>query len=160
MSLPTVSGSQLDTALFASTTRRIWNMQQVWDNYGHFTHKPRAMTMDLWEPKRKGRKAIPRHLQNHVMWSRILNYSVKSFVTRPSTIWYFKEFLFMRVLAHDGIERINGCEHLECHGLLVLRWFFENSPSDHKTWFIRYHVGIYVDFTSILQSHSHLVPQA
>ena len=23
----------------------------------------------------------------------------------------------MRVLTHDKIEYINGCEHLECHGL-------------------------------------------
>jgi len=34
---------------------------------GHFTHEPRVMTMKLWEPKRKCPKAIPRHLQIHVV---------------------------------------------------------------------------------------------
>jgi hypothetical protein len=29
---------------------------------------------------------------------------------------------------------------------------FENKPSDHETWSIRCHVGIHVDFTSILHS--------
>ena len=37
---------------------------------------------------------------------------------------------------------------------------FENSPSDHETRSIRSHVGIHVDFTSILHSHTPLVPQA
>ena len=39
------------------------------------------------------------------------------------------------------------------------RWFLENNPSDHKTWSIRSDVGIHVDFTSILHSHTLLVPQ-
>jgi hypothetical protein len=45
----------------------------------HFTHEPRAVTMRLWEPKRKCPKAVPRHLQNHscghgpssVLWSHM-----------------------------------------------------------------------------------------
>ena len=37
----------------------------------------------LWEPKRKCPKAVPRHLQNHVVWSRTLKCNVKSYVTRP-----------------------------------------------------------------------------
>ena len=36
----------------------------------------------------------------------------------------------------------------------------ENSPSDHETWSIWCHIGIHVDFTSILPSHTPLVPQA
>jgi hypothetical protein len=37
---------------------------------------------------------------------------------------------------------------------------FENSPNDHVTWFVRCHVGIHVDFTSILHySHIPLVPR-
>ena len=63
---------------------------------GHFTHEPRAVTMKLWEPKRKCPKAIPTHLQNHVLWSRTLECSVKSYVTGPSTKCHFKEILFMR----------------------------------------------------------------
>ena len=34
---------------------------------GHFTHEPRVVTMKLQEPKRKCAKAVPRHLQNHVV---------------------------------------------------------------------------------------------
>ena len=37
---------------------------------------------------------------------------------------------------------------------------FENSSSNHETWSIWCHVEIHVDFTSILQSHTPLVPQA
>ena len=36
---------------------------------------------------------------------------------------------------------------------------FENSSSDHETWFIWCYVRIHVDFTSILHSHTPLVPQ-
>ena len=46
---------------------------------GHFTHEPRAMTMRLWEPKRKCPKAVPRHFHNYVVWHG------SSSVTRPST---------------------------------------------------------------------------
>ena len=72
----------------------------------------------------------------------------------------------MQVLIYVKIEQINGCECSECHGLLDLcraylqEVVFENSPSDHETWSIYYHVGIYVDFTSILHSHTPLLPQA
>ena len=37
-------------------------------NKGHFTHELRAVTMKLWEPKRKCSKVVPTHLQNHVVW--------------------------------------------------------------------------------------------
>ena len=67
----------------------------------NFTHEPRAATIRLWEPKRKWSKTIPTHLQNHVVWSRTLKCSVKSYLTGPSTRCYFNEFLFMRVLTHD-----------------------------------------------------------
>ena len=49
-------------------------------------------------------KAIPRHLQNHIVWSHTLKCSVKSYVTRPSTKHYFNDCLFMRILTHDKIE--------------------------------------------------------
>ena len=120
----------------------------------------------LWEPKRKCPKAVPTHLQHHVVWSRTLKCSVKSYVTGPSTKCYFNEFLFMRVFTHDKIELTNGYNRTECHGLLgfVLVYFqevvFKNDPSEHETWSIWCHVGIHVDLTSILQSHTPLVPQA
>ena len=75
------------------------------ENKGHFTHEPRAMTMKLWEPKNKCPKAVPRHLQNHVVWLPTLKCSVKSYVTGPSTKCSFKKFLFMRVLTHDKIDQ-------------------------------------------------------
>jgi hypothetical protein len=34
---------------------------------GHVTHKPRTVTMKLWEPTRKYSKAVTTHLQNHVV---------------------------------------------------------------------------------------------
>ena len=79
---------------------------------------------------------------------------------QPNVI--FNEFLFVWVLTHDAIEYIDGCECLECHGLLVLCWTYlpkvvsENRPSDHGTWSIRCHVGSHVDFTSILHLHRSL----
>ena len=48
------------------------------------------------------------------------SWSVKSYVTGLSITWCLNEFLFMRVLTYDKIEKINGCEHLECRGLPVL----------------------------------------
>ena len=59
----------------------------------------------LWKPKRKCPKvAVPTHLPNHVVLSRTLRSSVKSYVTGPSTKRYSNEFLFMWVLTHDNIE--------------------------------------------------------
>ena len=87
---------------------------------GHFTHKPRAMTMKFWKPKRKCLKVVLTHLQNHVVWSQTLKCSVKPCVTGPSTEWYFNEYLFMRVFTHDEIKWIDGSECSECHGLPVL----------------------------------------
>ena len=70
---------------------------------GHFTHEPRALTMKLWEPKKNCPKAIPSHLQNHVLWSRTLKCNVKSYVNVLSTKCYFNAFIFMQVLT-DKIE--------------------------------------------------------
>ena len=70
----------------------------------NFTHKPRAVTMNLWEPKRKCPKVVPAHIQNHLAWSRLLKCSVKSYVSMPSTKCYFNGFLLMWVLTHDKIE--------------------------------------------------------
>ena len=50
---------------------------------GHFTHEPRAVTIKVWEPKRKCPKAVSTHLQNHVLCWWILKCSVKSYVTGP-----------------------------------------------------------------------------
>ena len=72
----------------------------------------------------------------------------------------------MCVFTHVKIEQINGCEHSECHGFLVLCLTYlqevvcEYNTSDHETRFIQCHVGIHVDFTSILHSHTLSVRQA
>ena len=64
------------------------------------------------------------------------------------------------------IEQIDGCECSERHGLLVLcqayfqRMDFENNPSNLEIWFIWSRVGIHMDFTLILHSHTQLVPRA
>jgi hypothetical protein len=61
----------------------------------------RARTMRLWQPKRQCVKVVPRHFQNHVVWSRTLKCTMKSYVTGPSTKCNFDEFLFMWVLTYD-----------------------------------------------------------
>ena len=55
-------------------------------------------------PKSKCPKAVPRHLQSHVVWSQVLKCSVKPYVTEPSIKCYLNEILFMRVLAHYKIK--------------------------------------------------------
>ena len=44
--------------------------------------------------------AVPRHFQNHVVWSRALKCSVKSYVTGPSTKCYFDEFFIFFSVTH------------------------------------------------------------
>ena len=44
----------------------------------------------LWEPKRKCPKAIPNHLQNHVVWPQTLKRSVKVICD-----WALNQMLFM-----------------------------------------------------------------
>ena len=91
---------------------------------GHFTHEPRAVTMTLWEPKRKCPRPSQTHLQNHVVWSRTLQCSVKLYVIGPSIKCHFNEFLFMWVLINDKVESINDCACSECHGLPFLCWAY------------------------------------
>ena len=74
------------------------------DSKGHFTHKPRTMTMKLRELKGECPKAIPRRPPSHVVWSRTLKCSVKSYVTGPLVKCYFNEFLFMQVFTHNKIQ--------------------------------------------------------
>jgi hypothetical protein len=79
--------------------------------YSTWTDRPLRATshtsQELWpwnceSPKEKCPKAVPTHLQNHVVvWSRILECSKKLYVTGPSIKCYFNEFLFTWVLTHD-----------------------------------------------------------
>jgi hypothetical protein len=117
-------------------------------------------------PKEKCPMVVPRDLQNHVVWSWILKCSVEWYVTEPSTKCYFDDFLFMWILTHDKsrIYQWFWAFEMPWSPRFVLglpqEVVFENSPSDHETWSIWCHVGIYVYFTSILHSHTLLVPQA
>ena len=87
--------------------------------------------MKLWEPNGRCPKAVLTHLLNHIVWSWTLECSVKSYVTRSSMKCSFNEFLLTRVLTHDKIEYISGCECSECQGLPVCvrptykRWFLK-----------------------------------
>jgi hypothetical protein len=87
--------------------------------------------MKLREPKRKCPKAVPTHLQTHVVWSQTLKCSVNSYVTVPSTKCYFDESLFMQVFIHDKIRLINGCERLES----MVPWFYVRPTSER--WFLK-----------------------
>ena len=73
------------------------------DTKGHFTHERESRDREIVRAH-KCLKAVPRHLRNRVVWSRILECSVKSYLTRPSTKCYSDEFLCMRVLTHDKVE--------------------------------------------------------
>ena len=81
---------------------------------GHFIHEPRAVTMKLWEPKRKVSKGRPTTPPNSykLVWSQTFKCSVKSYVIGPSIKCYFDEFLFVQIFMHGQIEWINGCERL------------------------------------------------
>jgi hypothetical protein len=49
--------------------------ERVWGCFvkaSHITHKTRAVNVKLWEPKWKCPKAVPTHLQRHVVWSQSL----------------------------------------------------------------------------------------
>ena len=67
-------------------------------------YKPRVVTMELWKLKWKCSKAIPKHFQNLVVWSRALKFLVKSYAIKSSTKCQSNEFSFMWVLTHDKIE--------------------------------------------------------
>jgi hypothetical protein len=94
------------------------------------SHEPRAVTMKLWEPKSKWPKAIPRHFQNHVVWSRILKCSVKSYVIRPSIECYFNECPIMQVLAHD---KLNKSTVVNVRSVMV-SWFALGLPPRGGFW--------------------------
>ena len=139
----------------------------TWNLVGHFAHEPRFVTMKMWEPKRNCPKAVPWHFLNHVVWSWTLKCSVKSCVTGPSTRCHFNELLFMWG-PHTWKNRINQqlwvfgvpwSPHF-CIRAISKKWVFKKSPSDHETWSIRCLVGNHANFTSILHSHTPLVPQA
>ena len=134
--------------------------------HGHFTHEPRTVTMKLWEPPKKSPKAIPKHFQNHVVWSRAVKCNVKIYVTMPLTKCYSNESLFMWG-PHIWYNIVNqwlwDFKVPWSPGFvfsLLPRVAFGNSPNDHETWSIWCHVGLHAHLTSLLHSRTPLVPQA
>ena len=112
--------------------------------------------MKLWEPKWKCSKAVPTHLQSHVVWSQTLECSVKPYVTGPVGPW--PNAISMNVYSHKSSHMIqqnkptvvsvrSAMVSLFCVRPTSKRRSFENSPSDHLTRSIRCHVGIHVVFT-------------
>jgi len=61
---------------------------------GHFHTRAKSRDHEIKRPHKRA-KAIPRHLQNHVVWSWTLKCSVKSYVIGPSVKCYFNDSLFM-----------------------------------------------------------------
>ena len=93
------------------------NLGDVHYTEGHSTQKPRAVTVKLWEAKRKCPKAVPTHFQNHGVWLGPLKCSVKSYVTKPNTKpgdlgtpnakrWFLKMF---KVTMIHLMPRRNSC---------------------------------------------------
>ena len=110
--------------------------------------------MKLWEPKRKCPKVFPTHLQNHVVWSRTVKCSVKSYVTGPSTKCYFAESLFMRVLTHDKPTVVSVRSVMTSRFYVrptSKRWFLKIVQVKHDAfWCMPMQGSIHVDFTSHL----------
>ena len=75
------------------------------------------------------------HLQNYATWSRILECSVKSYQSGPSTKCNFNEFLLMRVLTRFwafGVPWSPG--FVLSLPPRLQETFFEDIPSDHEPW--------------------------
>ena len=88
---------------------------------GRFTHELGAMTMRLWEPKRKYPKAVPR--PPPTSWSVVTgpqSVVCSHMWPSPKTKCYFNDILFIWVLTHGKLEYINGYDRSNCHDLTVL----------------------------------------
>ena len=115
--------------------------------------------MKLWEPKRKRPKAVPTHLQNRVVWSWTLTSRVvwsqmlSQWVSIPTSPRTWSKRIKQRLWALTVPRSSKSCVRPTLQEVV-----FENSPRDHETRSTRCHVGIHVEFTSIV--HSRMVPQA
>ena len=98
----------------------------------HLAHKPRAVTMKLWQQKWKCPKAIWRQIQNHRARSRTLKCSVTSYGTRPSTKCYFNKLLFMRASSH--MIKWNKPTVVSVRSVMVSRFCVRPTS---KSWFLK-----------------------
>ena len=125
----------------------------------------------LWNresPKESVQRPVPTHLRDHVVWSWAFRCGVKSCVTVPSTKCYFDDFLFVRG-PHTSQNMIIQPTVVRFQSAVVSRFCVRPTS---KRWLLKIaqvtmkhdpfwgHVGIYVDFTSILHSLTRLVPRA
>ena len=130
---------------------------------GHFTHEPRALTVKLWEPKRKCPKAVPRHLQTHVVGhgpSRVVWSHMRPNPQPNAISMNFYYCMSSHMITQNHVVQSVLCYErgLECHvswwfcvrPTTSKRWFFKIIQVTMKTWSIWCHVGIHVDFTSIV----------
>ena len=128
------------------------------------------MSQELWpwnceSPKEKCPKAIPRHFQNHVVWLWALECSVKSYVIEPLNKMLFSmNFHSCEVLTHVKItmnQRLWDSRVPWSPGFVLVLpprggfWKESRWPWRKSIWC---HVGIHVDFTSILHSRTPLAP--
>jgi len=106
---------------------------------------------EIVRAQKKVSKGHPKHLQNHVvyaLWSHTWPgpgpnaLSMNVYSCEFSNVIKYNKLMVVSVRS-AMISRF-------CVRLATKRWFFKNMPSDHETWPIRCHVGIHVDFISIL----------
>jgi hypothetical protein len=81
-----------------------WTAISVKYPLGPLHTRSKSRDHEIVRAQKKCPKAVPRHFQNHVVWSHALKCSVKSYVTGPSTKCYLNEHLLIRVLTHGKIE--------------------------------------------------------
>ena len=95
---------------------------------------------DFVRAQKKCPKAVPR--QKHVVWSHALKCSMESYVPGSLT-----KMLFQWDFIHVGslhMIKYNISTIMRFQSAMV-SWFLRNSPSDHETWPIWFHVGILVE---------------
>ena len=108
---------------------------------GHFTHEPRAVTMKLWEPTRKG--SVPRpsqtHLWNHAVLSRTLECGVKAICDRA-----LNHMLFRCIFYSSGSSCVIEWNKPTIVSVRIVvdswfcvrptskRWFSKNNSIDHE----------------------------
>jgi hypothetical protein len=139
-----------------------WECWRIPINLGPLHVRAKSHDHDIVRAQKKRcPKVVPRHLQNHVAWSRILKCSVKSMWPGPQPIAISMNFYscgFSHMIKYNWIN-----QRLWTFKVPWSPGFVLNLPPwshDHETWSIQCHVGIRVDFTSILHSHTPKVPRA
>jgi hypothetical protein len=72
--------SQNQPTTITLNTGSPWTLLHMW---------AKSHDHEIVSAQKKCLMAVPRHFQNHLVWSRVFECSVKPYVTRPSTNCYF-----------------------------------------------------------------------